>query len=103
MTHIKKGDTVYIRSGKDRGKTGKVTDVFPKEHTVIVAGVNKQKRHQRRRAQNQQSQIIQREGPVHMSNVAPIDPKTEKPTRVRMKTEGKKKVRVAVKSGSVID
>lgn len=103
MTHVKKGDTVYVSAGKDRGKTGKVLEVFPKEQTVLVAGVNKQKRHSRRRAQNQKSQIIEREGPIHISNVRPLDPKTNKPTRVRMETQGKKKVRVAVKSGAALD
>jgi large subunit ribosomal protein L24 len=99
---IKKGDKVVILTGKDKGKTGEVTQVLPKEDRVVVAGVNTVKRHQRP-TQTTPGGIEEKDAPIHVSNVALADPKTGEPTRVGFKVEGDKKVRIAKKSGEVID
>lgn len=99
---IKKGDTVKILAGKDKGKTGEVTQVLPREGRVIVAGVNVVKRHQRP-TQTSPGGIEEKNAPIHISNVALVDPKSGEATRVGFKTDGDKKVRVAKKSGEVID
>ena len=100
---IKKGDNVMVITGKDRGKTGKVVRAFPKLERVIVAGVNIKKRHQRPTRKNQKGQILDIAAPVHVSNVQIIDPKTDKPTRVGLRIEKGKKVRVAKRSGTILD
>jgi large subunit ribosomal protein L24 len=100
---IRKGDKVVVITGKDKGKTGEVTRVLPKESRVLVQGVNIVRRHQRQTAQ-QQGGIITKEAPIHISNVAHIDPSSEKPTRIGYRTlEDGRKVRVAKRSGSPID
>ena len=100
---IRKGDKVVVITGKDKGKTGEVTQVLPKESRVLVQGVNIVRRHQRQTAQ-QQGGIITKEAPIHISNVAHIDPSSEKPTRVGYRTlEDGRKVRVAKRSGAPID
>jgi len=99
---IKKGDKVVILTGKDKGKTGEVTQVLPKEDRVVVAGVNTVKRHQRQ-TQTTPGGIEEKDAPIHVSNVALADPKTGEATRVGFKVEGDKKVRIAKKSGEVID
>lgn len=99
---IKKGDKVIVLSGKDKGKTGEVSKVLPKEDRVVVSGVNTVKRHQRP-TQTTPGGIEEKDAPIHMSNVALVDPKTGEPTRVGFKVEGGKKVRIAKKSGEVID
>jgi len=100
---IKKGDRVVVITGRDKGKTGEVTRVLPKESRVVVQGVNIVKRHQRQ-TQTQQGGIIEKEAAIHISNVAHIDPKTEKPTRVGYKVlEDGRKIRVAKRSGAQID
>lgn len=99
---IKKGDKVIVLTGKDKGKTGEVTKVLPKEDRVVVAGVNTVKRHQRP-TQNQPGGIEEKDAPIHVSNVALADPKTDKPTRVGFAVKDGKKVRVAKASGEVID
>ncbi|MCP2670475.1 50S ribosomal protein L24 [Maricaulaceae bacterium EIL42A08] len=99
---IKKGDKVIVLSGKDKGKTGEVSKVLPKEDRVVVSGVNTVKRHQRP-TQTTPGGIEEKDAPIHISNVALVDPKTGEPTRVGFKVEGDKKVRVAKKSGEVID
>ncbi len=100
---IKKGDSVVILTGKDRGRRGAVLHAFPKERRVIVEGVNLVRRHMRP-SQRQEGGIIQKESPLHVSNVAHVDPKTDQPTRVGFKTlENGRKVRVALRSGEVID
>ncbi|PIP73802.1 MAG: 50S ribosomal protein L24 [Candidatus Lloydbacteria bacterium CG22_combo_CG10-13_8_21_14_all_47_15] len=99
---IKKGDTVYIRSGADSGKTGTVTRTFPSEERVVVEGANIKKRHRRARRGSQKGQIVEFAAPVHVSNVSLIDPKTKKPTRVGYRTEQGKKTRIAKQSGSVV-
>ncbi|HVJ55476.1 MAG TPA: 50S ribosomal protein L24 [Aliidongia sp.] len=100
---IKKGDKVVVISGSDKGRTGEVLKVLPTEGRVIVQGVNMMKRHTRP-SQTSQGGIIEKEATIHVSNVAHLDPKSEKPTRVGFKLiEGDRKVRFAKRSGEVID
>ena len=99
---IKKGDTVVVLAGKDKGKQGTVLKAMPKEDNVIVEGVNIQTKHQKQ-TQKEAAEIKHQEGPIHVSNVMLVDSKTKAPTRVGYKMEGGKKVRVAKKSGNVID
>ncbi|WP_420431930.1 50S ribosomal protein L24 [Hyphobacterium sp.] len=99
---IKKGDKVVVLSGRDKGKTGEVVKSMPSESRVIVQGVNVVKRHQRP-TQTSAGGIETKEAPIHVSNVALADPKSGEPTRVGFKMEGDRKVRVAKKSGEVID
>jgi large subunit ribosomal protein L24 len=97
---ILRGDTVVITAGKDKGKKGKIMRVLREENRVLVEGVNLVKRHQRPTPRNPSGGIIEREQPISASNVMPVDPKTGKGTRVRIKVlESGKKVRIAVKSG----
>ena len=100
---IKKGDTVVVRSGKDKGRTGTVLQVLPQEEKVVVSGVNVAARHRKPTQQNPQGGIDRREAPMHISKVSLADPKDGKATRVRFETVDGKKVRVAVKSGEKID
>ena len=100
---IKKGDTVVVRSGKDKGRTGTVLQVLPQEDKVVVSGVNVAARHRKPTQQNPQGGIDRREAPMHVSKVSVADPKDGKATRVRFETVDGKKVRVAVKSGEKID
>jgi len=100
---IKKGDKVVVLTGRDKGKTGEVFQVMPKETRALVRGVNLVKRHQKQTA-SQEAGIISKEAPVHLSNIALLDPKDGKPTRVGFKTlEDGRKVRVAKRSGDLID
>ncbi|MBM4764930.1 50S ribosomal protein L24 [Bacillus sp. B15-48] len=101
--HVKKGDKVVVISGKDKGKTGNILASFPKQDRVLVEGVNIVKKHAKPSQLNPQGGIISQEAPIHVSNVMPIDPKSGKPTRVGYKEENGKKVRVAKKSGEVLD
>ncbi len=99
---IKKGDKVIVITGKDKGKTGEVTKAMPKENKVIVSGVNMVKRHQKP-SQESAGGIVSKEAPIHVSNVAIVDPKSGKGSRVGMKfLDDGRKVRVAKKSGEVI-
>ncbi|MGJ8564550.1 MAG: 50S ribosomal protein L24 [Alphaproteobacteria bacterium] len=101
---VKKGDYVIVIAGKDKGRKGEVTKVFPKESRVIVSGVRMVKRHVRPSQADPDGGIKQFEAPIHVSNVAHIDPKDSVPTRVGFKVlKDGKKVRVAKKSGEVID
>ena len=100
---IKKGDSVVVRSGKDKGRTGTVLQVMPKDGKVLVEGVNVATRHRKPSQDNPQGGIERREAPMAMSKVNLADPKDGKPTRVRFETRDGKKVRVAVKSGETID
>ena len=100
---IKKGDTVIVLSGKDKGKTGEVVRSMPKEGKVVVAGVNVATRHRKPTQANPQGGIDRREAPMAISKVGLADPKTGKATRVRFETQDGKKVRVAKKSGAVIN
>ena len=101
---IKKGDKVVVLSGKDKGKTGEVLRSMPKDMKVVVSGVNVHARHRKASQANPQSGIERKEAPMHVSKVAIADPKSGKPTRVRFETnKDGKKVRVAAKSGELID
>ena len=103
---IRKGDLVHVLSGKDRGKTGKVIRVDPKKERVYVEGLNMVKRHQRPVAgrPNLQVGVIEKEGPIHISNVAIVDPKDHKPTRVGVRrTESGRRMRVTKRSGTEVD
>ena len=100
---IKKGDKVVVLSGKDKGKHGEVTKSLPKEGKVIVSGVNVATRHRKPTQVNPQGGLERKEAPMHVSKVAIADPKSGKPTRVRFETKDGKKVRVAVKSGELIN
>lgn len=102
--HVKKGDTVIVISGKDKGKKGRVLQAYPKDGRVLIEGVNLIKKHTRPSQANPQGGIVTQEAPIHSSNVMLVDPKTGTPTRVGHKvlTNGKK-VRIAKKSGEVID
>jgi large subunit ribosomal protein L24 len=101
---IKRGDTVVVLSGKDRGKRGQVRQVLTAKERVVVEGVNVVKKHQRARQAGQQSQIIEREAPIHWSNVMLIDPNSDEPTRVtyRRREDGSW-VRVGKRSGEDIE
>jgi large subunit ribosomal protein L24 len=103
---IKKGDSVIIITGRDKGRTGEVIAMRRDDGRVLVRGINMVKRHQRQSA-SQEGGIISKEAPIHLSNVALADPKDGKPTRVGFKFVGKgedrKKVRVAKRSGVEID
>jgi large subunit ribosomal protein L24 len=100
---IKKGDKVVVLTGRDKGRTGDVVQVMPKEERALVRGVNFVKRHQRQ-TMNQEGGIIQKEAPVHLSNLALADPKDGKPTRVGFKVlDDGRKVRFAKRSGDLID
>lgn len=100
---LKKGDKVIVITGKDKGKTGEITKVLVKESKVLVSGINMVKRHTKPTQENAGG-IISKEMPIHISNVAFIDPKTSKATRlgIKMDKDGHK-VRVAKKSGEVVD
>lgn len=100
---IKKGDEVVVVTGKDKGKKGSVLRVIPSEQRVLVQGVNMVKRHTRASAAGPAG-IHEKEAPIHISNVAHVDPKGGKPTRVGYKfIAGGRKVRFARRSGEVID
>ena len=100
---IKKGDKVIVITGKDKGKTGEVTKVLVQENKVIVAGINMAKRHTKP-SQESAGGIISKEMPIQISNVAYVDPKTNKPTRLGIKIDKDgHKVRFAKKSGEVVD
>jgi large subunit ribosomal protein L24 len=100
---IKKGDKVVILAGRDKGRSGEVVQVMPKEERALVRGVNMVKRHQRQTV-SQEGGIISKEGPIHLSNLGMADPKDGKPTRVgfRILDDGRK-VRFAKRSGDLID
>ena len=101
--HIKKGDTVYVNAGDDKGKTGRVLEVLVKKNRAIVEGVNIVSKSTKPSAKHPQGGIIKMEAPLHISKINPIDPKTGKPTRVgrRLNEEGKL-VRIAKRSGEEI-
>ena len=101
--HIKKGDTVFVNTGKDRGKTGKVIKVLVEKQRAIVEGVNIVTKSQKPSAKNPQGGFVKMEASVHISNLNVVDPKTGKPTRIgrRLNEEGKL-VRYAKKSGEEI-
>ena len=99
---IKKGDTVYVNAGNDKGKTGKVLSMDYAKDRAIVEGVNMVSKHTKPNSKQPQGGIIKQEAPIHISNLNLIDPQSGKPTRVGYKIEGDKKVRIAKKSGEEI-
>ncbi|MFZ5748205.1 MAG: 50S ribosomal protein L24 [Pseudomonadota bacterium] len=99
---IKKGDQVVVLSGKDKGKTGEVVKAMPREDKVVVSGVNIAVRHKKPTQANPQGGLERSEAPMHVSKVAHVT-KDGKPTRVRFEERDGKKVRVAVKTGEVIN
>jgi len=100
---LKKGDKVVVLTGRDKGKTGEILKAFPRDNKVVVQGINMIKRHTKP-STTQQGGIVEREAKINVSNVAYLDPKTSKPTRIGFKTlQDGKKVRVARRSGEVID
>ncbi|MDD9934750.1 MAG: 50S ribosomal protein L24 [Myxococcales bacterium] len=105
MPHrLKRDDQVVVVAGKDKGARGKILKVFLDRDRVIVEGVNRVKRHQRPTQTMPQGGIIEKEMPIHVSNVMLLDPKEDKPTRVRVQTDKEgKRVRVAARSGAVLD
>ena len=106
---LRKDDIVKVISGKSRGRTGRILRVDAKRDRVYVEGANMQKRHQRPQAIRDTQRggevggVIESEGPIHISNVMLLDPSTNEPTRVGMRREGGRRVRVARRSGQVID
>ena len=100
MGHVRKGDLVVVTKGKDKGKRGKILKVLGGR--VIVEKVNMIKRHSKPTQQNPQGGIIEKEGSVHISNVMPVDPGSDKPTRVKIKVQDGQRRRVG-KSGSSIE
>ena len=101
--HIKKGDTVYVNAGDNKGQTGKVLKVFVKEQRALVEGVNMVSKSQKPSAKNPQGGIVKMEAPIRISNLNVVDPKTGKPTRIgrKLNADGKL-VRYAKKSGEEI-
>jgi len=100
---IKKGDRVVVLAGKDKGRQGSVLRVLPKDERVVVEGLNMVQRHTRPTQADPQGGIKHKEAPLHVSNVALVDPKSGGPTKVGFRMEGGKKVRFAKKSGEVIN
>ena len=100
--HIKKGETVYVNAGNDKGKTGKVLSVDPSKDRVIVEGINLVSKHTKPNSKQPQGGIIKQEAGIHVSNLQLIDPQSNKPTRVGYKFDGDKKIRYAKKSGEEI-
>ena len=100
--NIKKGDMVQVLSGEDRGKQGRVLEVDRKKMRAIVEGVNIVTKATKPTAQYPQGGLVKKEAPIHISNIALLDPKSGKPTRIRIERKDGKKLRVAVKSNEVI-
>src|SRR3954454_4313003 len=99
---IRKGDNVVVITGRDKGKTGSVLRVFPVENRALVQGVNMVKRHTRPRP-GQTGGIVEKENPIHASNLSLVDPKDQKPTRIGFKVIDGRKMRFARRSGEMID
>ena len=100
---IKKNDTVYVRSGRDRGRTGRVLVVMPDKEMALVEGVNMVRRHERQRRQGRPAGIVSKESPIRLCRLMLVDPKTNQPGRFRTQVlEDGKKVRVHAKTGNVI-
>ena len=100
--HIKKGDTVYVLAGEDRGKTGRVLAVQREKDRAIVEGVNMVTKATKPSAQHPQGGLIKKEAPIHISNLNLVDPKTGKPTRIAIKRVDGKAVRISKKSNQEI-
>jgi len=100
---IRKGDNVIVKVGADRGKTGKILHVYPSIGKVLIEGVNIKKKHQKSRRAGQKGQMIEKPSPVHHSNVMLVDPKKNVGTRIGISREGGKVIRIARKSGAIIE
>jgi large subunit ribosomal protein L24 len=101
---IRKGDEVVVITGSDRGKRGEVLQVIPKENRALVRGVNVAKHHVKARSMGEQGGIVEREATIHLSNIALIDPKTDKPARIKFTVlENGTKMRVARATGNTIE
>ena len=101
--HIKKGDTVYVNTGEDRGQQGRVLEVYPKQYRALVEGINMVSKHTKPNSDNPQGGIIQKEAPVDISNLMLVDPSTGEPTRIGRKLDKDGKlVRYSKKSGEEI-
>lgn len=100
--HIKKGDMVYVRSGEDRGHQGRVLSVDRKKYRAIVEGANIVTKATKPSAQHPQGGLVKKEAPIHISNLSLIDPKSGKPTRIAIKRENGKALRISKKSGQEI-
>ena len=101
--HIKKGDTVYVNAGEDKGKTGRVLKVLIEKNRAVVEGINMVTKATKPNAKNPQGGLVKMEAPIHVSNLQLHDPKSGKPTRVGYKVnEDGKKVRISKKSGEEI-
>ena len=98
--HIKTGDTVMIITGADKGKTGRVLRVITEKDRVVVEGINRVWKHVRPSQRNPQGGRIQKDAPIHLSNVMPLDPTTGKGTRVKFESRDNRKHRIAVRSGT---
>ncbi len=100
LSRIKKGDDVIVLTGKERGKRGVVRQVMPKKGVALVQDINISKRHMKPTGTARQAGIVDKEQPIQLSNLALVDPKTSKPTRVRSRTlSNGRKVRIAIASG----
>ena len=101
---IRKGDTVVVITGSDKGKRGEVLSVMPKDGRAVVQGVNIAKKHTKAQGMGQPGGIIEKEATIHLSNLSLVDPQTNKPTRVRFRVlDDGRKVRIARPSGAVIE
>ena len=99
---LKKCDKVVVISGSEKGKEGTISKVLPKEEKVIIAGINMVKKHVKPNQAEPEGKITEKEAPIHVSNVALLDPKTKTATKVKYENKDGKKVRVAKKSSTVI-
>lgn len=96
---IKKNDNVMVIAGKDKGRSAAVLNVFPKKDSLLIAGINLKKKHQRPRKGGEKGQMIEKPMPIHVSNVMIVDPESNKPARVGKKMVGGRYVRISKKSG----
>ena len=103
MDRVRKGDTVVVISGKEKGKRGKVLRILTKSNRVVVERVMMVKRHTKPSQQNPQGGIVEKEGSVHISNVMPVDPGSDKATRVKVKRDENGRAQRLAKSGTVIE
>ncbi len=103
MAHVRRGDTVVVLSGKEKGKRGKVLRVLTKTNRVVVERVMMVKRHTKPSQQNPQGGIIEKEGSIHLSNVMPVDPGSDKATRVKVTRDENGRAQRIAKSGTVIE
>ena len=101
--HVKKDDTVVVLTGKDKGKSGKILKVITKKNRVVVEGINMIKKHQKPTQANPEGGIINKEAPIHISNVLLFCPSCGKGVRTRKKIDGDRKIRVCIKCGNEFD